>query len=105
IHMKDKSWEQITKTEAAEIDAQLSPDGNTIAFRRDSDLYTVDLPSRKETRLTSNGSPTLLNGGLDWVYPEEIGLTTAFWWAPDSRSLAYLQFDMSEEPLFPHEDL
>src|SRR5579884_690595 len=105
IHGGNGKWEQITKTDVTEIDPKLSPDGKKIAFRRGSDLYSLEIETRKETRLTSDGSATLLNGGLDWVYPEEIGLNTAFWWAPDSRAIAYLQFDTSREALFPHEDL
>lgn len=105
IHVGNGKWEQITKTGVAEIDPKISPDGKKIAFRRGSDLYSLEIETRKETRLTVDGSATLLNGGLDWVYPEEIGLSTAFWWAPDSRAIAYLQFDTSREPLFPHEDL
>ena len=97
--------EQLTKTPDIEIAPQLSPDGKRVVVRRGWDLYTVDVSSKKETRLTSGGSETLRNGGLDWVYPEEIGLDTAFWWSPDSRSVAYLQFDTSREPLFPHADL
>jgi dipeptidyl-peptidase-4 len=61
--------------------------------------------SGKETRLAQNGSETLRNGALDWVYPEELELGTAYWWSPDSKSIAYLQFDTSREPVFPHEDL
>jgi dipeptidyl-peptidase-4 len=39
------------------------------------------------------------------VYPEELNLGTAYWWSPDSQAIAYLQFDVSKEPLYPHEDL
>jgi dipeptidyl-peptidase-4 len=67
-------------------------------------LYTLDIASKRETRLTTGGSDTLRNGGLDWVYPEELDLGTAYWWSPDSKSIAYLQFDLSREPLYPHED-
>ncbi|HLK49615.1 MAG TPA: S9 family peptidase [Bryobacteraceae bacterium] len=105
IHVESGTWDQLTKTPEAEIDPEVSPDGNQVAFRRGSDLYTLDLATRKEKRLTTSGTPTLINGGLDWVYPEEIGLSRAFWWSPDSKSLAYLQFDVSREPIFPHEDL
>jgi dipeptidyl-peptidase 4 len=105
IHVATATWEQLTKTAVPEIDPKLSPDGKKVLFRRGSDLYTVDVDTRKETRLTSGGASTLLNGGLDWVYPEEIGLSTAFWWSHDSKWVAYLQFDTSREPLFPHEDL
>ena len=33
------------------------------------------------------------NGELDWVYPEELDLHTAYWWSPDSSHLAFLQLD------------
>ena len=98
-------WTQLTKTPVAERDPKLSPDGKSVAFRRDWDLYTVDIASKRETRLTTGGSDTLRNGGLDWVYPEELDLGTAYWWSPDSKSIAYLQFDISREPIYPHEDL
>jgi dipeptidyl-peptidase 4 len=105
IHTDTGKWDQVTKTPEPEIDAKLSPDGKMVAFRRGWDLYTVDVAAKKETRLTRNGTPTLRNGGTDWVYPEELYLGTAFWWSPDSKSIAYFQFDMSREPLFPHADL
>jgi dipeptidyl-peptidase-4 len=105
VHTESGKWDQLTKTPAVEMDPKLSPDGSRVAFRRGWDLYSLEVAGKKEMRLTSGGSATLRNGGLDWVYPEEIGLATAFWWSPDSRWLAYLQFDTSREPMFPHEDL
>ena len=104
IHAGTGKWEQLTKTPEAEHDPKFSPDGKSIAFRRESDLYVMDLETRQEIRLTRNGTPTLINGGLDWVYPEELEIGTAFWWSPDSKSIAYLQFDTSREPVYPHED-
>ena len=49
------SWQQ-----AKDVCAHLSPDGTHIAFRRGWDLYSMDLASGKETRLTTNGSETML---------------------------------------------
>jgi dipeptidyl-peptidase-4 len=105
IHTDTAKWEQLTKTPVAELDAKLSPDARMVAFRRGWDLYTVDVASGKETRLTINGTDTLRNGIPDWVYPEELELGTGFWWSPDSKSLCYLQFDSSREPVFPHADM
>ncbi len=105
IHVGDGKWTQLTKTPEVERDPKLSPDGKHVAFRRGYDLYAIDIASGKETRLTTGGTPTLINGGLDWVYPEELDLGTAFWWSPDSKSIAYMQFDTSREPVYPHEDL
>lgn len=105
LHPADASWDQLTATADAERDPKLSPDGRLVAFRRGSDLYTIDAASKQVTRLTTDGSETLLNGRLDWVYPEELQIETAYWWSPDSKRIAYLQFDISREPVFPHADL
>jgi dipeptidyl-peptidase-4 len=105
IHIGTGKWEQLTKTPVAEEDAKVSPDGKRVAFRRGSDLYSLEIETGKEVRLTNDGSETLLNGELDWVYPEELEIGTAYWWSPDSKSIAYLQFDTSREPVVPHEDV
>lgn len=94
----------ILKTIAVERDPKLSPDGAKVGFRRGHELYVIDVQSKKETRLTHDASATLWNGELDWVYPEELDLGTAWWWSPDSKSIAYLQFDVSREPMYPQSD-
>jgi len=105
VKVESGEWKQLTATAEAERDPKLSPDGLRVAFRRQQDLYTLEIASLKETRLTRDGSPTLLNGQLDWVYPEELEIGTAYWWSPDSKRIAYLQFDISHEPVFPQVDL
>ena len=99
--LESGKWDQLTATPEAERDPKLSPDGTRVVFRRGHDLYTLEIDSRKVTRLTEDGSATLLNGELDWVYPEELDLGTAYWWSPDSRHIAYLQFDTSREFVYP----
>ena len=100
-HLDSGKWEQLTATAEPERDGKLSPDNARVAFRRGHDLYTMEIASRKVTRLTEDGSTTLLNGDLDWVYPEELDLGTAYWWSPDSKHIAYLQFDTSHEFIYP----
>ena len=95
----------MTQTPEPERDPKLSPDNRFVSFRRGPDLYTIDVASKAVTRLTTSGSDTLLNGQADWVYPEELDLDTAHWWSPDSRSIAYLQFDIAREPVFPQVSL
>jgi dipeptidyl-peptidase-4 len=104
-HMDSSKWDQLTATPVEEADPKFSPDGMHVAFRRGHDLYVLDVASRRTTRLTSDGTETLLNGELDWVYPEELDLGTAYWWSPDSKRIAYLQFDISHEFLYPQVDL
>jgi dipeptidyl-peptidase 4 len=99
------SFENVTQTPETEADPKLSPDNRFVSFRRGSDLYAMEVGTRHVTRLTGDGTETLLNGRMDWVYPEELELSTAHWWSPDSRSIAYLQFDVSREPFYPQVSL
>lgn len=78
----------------------LSPDYKYRAFSRDFNLYLKDLEG-KETALTTSGSQDLRNGFPDWVYPEELGQYDAFWWSPDSKKIAYMQFDESPVAKYP----
>lgn len=98
-------WEQLTATPEAERDPKLSPDGARVAFRRGHDLYTLEIANRQLSRLTDDGSATLLNGETDWVYPEELDLGTAYWWSPDSKHVAYMQFDIAHEFAYPQVSL
>lgn len=96
---------QLTNTSSLEADPKLSPDGKRVAFRLDHDLWVMEVASGKRTRLTSAGTELVRNGELDWVYPEELGLSTAYWWSPDGRRIAYLRFDLTGVMSYPHADL
>ncbi|MBK8792322.1 MAG: DPP IV N-terminal domain-containing protein [Holophaga sp.] len=102
VKRDDLTVRRLSTDGSAKDAVTLSPDAQKIAFLRGNDLYVVELATTKETRLTQGGHETRLNGRLDWVYDEEIygrGSAKAFWWAPDSRRLAYLSFDVSQEPI------
>jgi dipeptidyl-peptidase-4 len=89
-----------------ETSARFSPDGSSMAFVRDNDLYLWDLETREEKRLTTDGSDTLLNGTVSWVYWEEIfgRNDQGYWWSPDSKAIAYLQTDESGVGLMSYVD-
>ncbi len=98
---------RMTESEAEEKIPRFSPDGTMVAFVRDWDLWVTDLRTAHLYRLTEGGEENvLLNGITDWVYWEEIWdrTTTGFWWSPDSRRIAYYQFDEREVPSYPMVD-
>lgn len=76
--------------------ATFSPDGKKIAFVRENNLFIRNLENGKEITLTTDGKfRNVINGMADWVYEEELDMSRAFWWSPDSRHIAFLRFDES----------
>src|SRR4030095_5255394 len=71
------------------------PDGTRVAYVRANDLWVEDLADGKITRLTTDGSSTVVNGTADWVYEEEFKVRDGFRWSPDGRNIAYWRFDTS----------
>ena len=63
------------------------------AYVHDHNIYSEDLITGKITLLTRDGSDKIINGTSDWVYEEEFNVRAAFCWSPDSRRIAYWQFD------------
>lgn len=103
--VKDNTPSRLTNTTEVEENPTLSPDGNGVAYTRAGNLYVYDLTSKKEKKLTQDGSEEILNGYASWVYYEEIlgraGNYRAFWWSPDSLKLAFMRFDQAKVPVFP----
>mgnify|MGYP001942699272 FL=1 len=76
--------------------AKFSPDGNSIAYVSENNLYAEDDASVNIKPLTTNGTVSLINGTFDWAYEEEFACRDGFRWSPDSKSIAYWQIDASD---------
>lgn len=72
--------------------AQWSPEGGSMAWVRDNDLFvSVD---GTETRITTDGSKDTINGIADWVYEEEVlSQQKASWFSPDAKIIAFIKFN------------
>jgi dipeptidyl-peptidase 4 len=83
---------RLTKKPTGEF-LTVSPSAEAVAYVRAGNLYS-SLGDR-EIQLTKDGSEEILNGKADWVYEEEIfnRNAKAFWWSPDSKSIAFMRFD------------
>lgn len=69
-----------------------SPDGAFEARYRDGNLYLKPRDG-DERAITTEGDGKLKFGSASWVYGEELDQTTAMWWSPDSKKLAFYRFD------------
>ncbi|HTD63006.1 MAG TPA: S9 family peptidase [Gemmatimonadaceae bacterium] len=75
--------------------AKFSPDGSRVAYVREHNLYVETVADGNITALTTDGSPTIINGTFDWVYEEELNDRDGFRWSPDGTRIAYWQLDDS----------
>ena len=95
---------RLTSNPEPEVSEEFSPDGRMVSFVRENNLYVEDVSmQRRERALTRDGSAKILNGRLDWVYQEELygrGNFGAYWWSPDSTTIAFLRFDETPVPEF-----
>ena len=74
-----------------------SPDGKSQALYRDGNVFLSNTNGENEFAVTRDGSESkrLKFGSATWVYGEELDQTTAMWWSPDSKKLAFYSFDFT----------
>ena len=78
--------------------AKLSPNGRSVAYVSEHNLFVEDVATGKLTQLTTDGTRKRINGTFDWVYEEEFGCRDGFRWSPDSKQIAYWQVDATKIP-------
>jgi dipeptidyl-peptidase-4 len=75
--------------------AKFSPDNSKVGYVRENNIYVEDVANIKIAQLTRDGSDTVINGTSDWVNEEEFDIRDGFEWSPDSRAIAFWQFNTS----------
>ncbi|NIA31726.1 MAG: prolyl oligopeptidase family serine peptidase [Actinobacteria bacterium] len=96
-----KELVRLTHDAARERDPRFSPDSKKIAYIKNDNLTVLNIASKEEKALTTEGNKDIFIGRFDWVYEEEFSIRTGFQWSPDSKHIAYFRLDQSGEPCFP----
>ena len=104
LDLKSQVGRPLVSGKAEITDPKISPDGRYVSFVRDHNLWLVNLADGKERAVTRGGTEGIRKGELDWVYPEELAVKTAYWWAPDSSAIAYLEMDERKVSQYPMVD-
>jgi dipeptidyl-peptidase-4 len=99
--LKTQTARALVSGKESVADPKISPDGKFLSFVRDHNLWLVDIADGNEHALTTGGNEEIRKGELDWVYPEELDSKTAYWWSPDSSSIAYFEMDERKVSRFP----
>jgi dipeptidyl-peptidase 4 len=98
LDSKTGALKALVKTKGAKTSVALSGDGTYVSYVQNNDLYTVRTKTGQIQRVTNDGSPSIFNGTLDWVYNEELASRAAqpaYAWSPDGVWLIYLRLDDS----------
>jgi dipeptidyl-peptidase 4 len=101
LDLKTQTSRTLVSGKETIADPKISPDGRYISFVRGHNLWLVGVSDGKQRRLTQNGTEEIREGELDWVYPEELDIKTAYWWSPDSSAVAYLEMDERKVSQYP----
>ncbi len=96
---------RLTETEADEIDAKVSPDGNYVSWVRDQDLVVYDLAANRETAVTTDGEGLITWATAEFIAQEEMDRDTGYWWSPDERYIALQRTDESTVDVIPRLDI
>ncbi len=83
----------LVKNRTGLSDPQISPDGRFISYVESHTLWIADAVTGAPRPLTPEGQSDLRMGEPDWVYSRQLGLRSAYWWSPDSSSIAWLETD------------
>ncbi len=83
----------LAKDRAGLGNPQISPDGRFVSFLQGHSLWLTDAATGAVHALSPAGSNDLRMGEPDWVYLHELGLHSAYWWSPDSSSIAWIETD------------
>lgn len=75
------------------IDPKFSPDGKSVSYVLDADIYVLNLERLEETQVTTGGTEELSHGLAEFVAQEEMGRLAGYWWAPDSEQIVYEEAD------------
>jgi dipeptidyl-peptidase 4 len=85
--------QQLNASEGSIIDPKFSPDGRTVSYVLNHDVFVFDLESQTERRVTTGGTDQMRHGVAEFVAQEEMDRFSGYWWSPDSKFIAYEESD------------
>jgi len=99
---------QLTASSDPSGDPKFSLDGKRVSYTRKHNLFVRPVSGdSREVQLTytnENDGDDILNGEVDWVYEEELGVRSNYFWAPDGKHIVFLQMNEAPVPEYPITD-
>jgi dipeptidyl-peptidase-4 len=92
---------QFTSSPDPSGDPKFSPDGSRVSYVRQHNLFVRPVSGKGEKQLTTDKKDDLFNGDIDWVYAEELGVRSNYFWSADSKEIVFLHMDEANVPTYP----
>lgn len=97
--IQTKNLQKVTNKKIQE--PLFTPNGKSVVYAFENNLYLYDLETKIETPITADGKRNqIINGITDWVYEEEFAFVRAFDISENGTYIAYIRFDETEVPEF-----
>ncbi len=105
VTLEDESVRRLTETEGFEYDAKVSPSGGYVSFLRDGALFSIDLDTGREQRVSPKPEEGVSYGTAEFVAQEEMSRYTGNWWSPDDSRIVYTRTDETGVDIIPRFDI
>jgi dipeptidyl-peptidase 4 len=99
LHVVDRSSraaQELKTGPGTLVDSKFAPDGKSISYVLDQDVYVYDLAAGKDHRVTRGGTEIVSHGLAEFVAQEEMNRFSGYWWSPDSCFIAYQETDVTD---------
>jgi dipeptidyl-peptidase-4 len=91
--LETRSSRPLVKDRTDLSNPQISPDGRYVSFVEGHALWLADAATGSARAFAPAASSNLREAEPDWVYLHELGLHSAYWWSPNSSSIAWIETD------------
>ena len=75
------------------LDPKFSPDGKYVSYVQNNDVWILDLVSNRPRQVTTGGTESVPHGLAEFVAQEELARFSGYWWAPNSKSIVFEEYD------------
>ena len=101
VDLKDDIHEELQLDKAPKElrNLKISPDNTMISFIYESNIYVYDVRTKKTTRLTTDGDDKIINSNASFRFASILS-SRDHYWSPDSRYIAFNQFDTNDVSIY-----
>lgn len=75
------------------LDPKFSPDSKYVSYVQNNDIHILDIAMNRPRQVTTGGTESVPHGLAEFVAQEELARFSGYWWAPNSKSIVFEEYD------------